>query len=47
MSRDKIAFDVDKFTYEEKLKTMNIEEFINFCILNRKYLVKEEQLEVI
>ena len=31
----------------EKLKTMNIEEFINFCILNRKYLVKEEQLEVI
>lgn len=47
MSRDKIAFDVDKFPYEEKLKFMNIEEFINYCILNKKHLIKEEQLEVI
>ena len=47
MSRDKIAFDIDKFPYEEKLKVMNIEEFINFCILNKNHLVKEEQLEVI
>lgn len=47
MSRDKIAFDIDKFPYEEKLKFMSIEEFINYCILNRKHLIKEEQLEVI
>lgn len=47
MLRDKIAFDVDKFPYEKKLKELDILEFIGFVIRNKRYLVKEEQEEII
>ena len=41
MMRDKIVFDADKYAYEKELKRMDIEEFIEFCIRNRKYIVRE------
>lgn len=47
MNRDKIVFDVSKYPFKEELKNISIEEFIDFCIKNKKYLLKEEQLELI
>lgn len=41
MMRDKISFDIDKYAYEKELKKMNIEEFIGFCIRNKKYIIRE------
>ncbi len=40
MMRDKIVFDVEKYAYEKELKKMNIEEFIDFCIRNQKYIIR-------
>lgn len=49
MMRDKIVFEESKYAYEKELKKMNIEEFIDFCIRNQKYIVREnkQQLELI
>lgn len=47
MNRDKITFDVDKFPYENKLKNLDITDFIDFCIQNKKRIIREEQLELI
>ena len=47
MNRDKIVFDVSKYPYEEKLKNMTLESFIDFCIKNKNYLFSEEQLDLI
>ncbi|MBQ8131943.1 MAG: hypothetical protein IJ193_05575, partial [Bacilli bacterium] len=41
MMRDKIVFEVDKYAYEKELKKMNIEEFIEFCIRNKRYIIRE------
>ena len=41
MMRDKIAFESDKYAYEKELKKMNIEQFIDFCIRNQKYIIRE------
>lgn len=41
MMRDKIVFDANKYAYEKELKKMNIEEFIDFCIRNQRYIVRE------
>lgn len=47
MSRDKIAFDANRMAYEKELKKMNIEEFIDFCYRNQRYIIKKEKLELI
>ena len=47
MMRDKITFDSSKYAYEKELKNMNIEEFIDFCIRNKKYMTKEIKEEII
>lgn len=47
MNRDKIAFDVNKFPYEKDLKNLDITDFIDFCIQNKKRIIREEQLELI
>ncbi len=47
MSRDKIVFDLDKYPYQEDLKESTLEEFIDFCISHKKYMIKEENLELI
>ena len=45
MMRDKIVFELDKYAYEKELKKMNIEEFIDFCIRNQRYIVREKREE--
>ena len=47
MMRDKIAFEKDSIAYEKELKKMDLEEFIDFCHRNRKYIVKPEPIEII
>ena len=47
MNSDKIAFDVNKFPYEKDLKNLDITDFIDFCIQNKKRIIREEQLELI
>ena len=44
MTRDKIAFDADKYAYEKELKRMDIEEFIEFCIRNQRYIIRENRI---
>ena len=46
MTRDKIEFNAEKIAYEKELKRMTIEEFIDFCIRNKRYIVKEQKEEV-
>lgn len=46
MMRDKIVFEKDKYAYEKELKKMNIEEFIEFCIRNKRYIVREQKDEI-
>ena len=41
MERDKITFDASRYAYEKELKKMNLEEFIDFCIRNQKYIIRE------
>ena len=41
MSRDKIVFNAEKYAYEKELKKMDIEEFIDFCIRNKRYIIRE------
>ena len=41
MKRDKIEFNKEKYAYEKELKNMNMEEFIDFCIRNQKYIIRE------
>ncbi len=47
MMRDKIAFDVDKYVVEKKLKQLDIYSFIEFCNRNQKYIVKIDETEII
>lgn len=47
IARDKIDFDATGIAYEKELKKMNIEEFIDFCHRNRRYMIKPEKVEVI
>ena len=47
MMRDKIAFDMDKYTYEKQLSKVDLIEFINFCIRNQRHIIKVNRLEVL
>ena len=47
MMRDKISFEVENYAYEKELKKMNIEEFIDFCIRNKKYIIRQKKESVI
>lgn len=49
MMRDKIAFDIEKYTNEVQLRTLNLYEFIDFVIRNKKRMlrVKKVGLEII
>ena len=40
MMRDNIAFDAEKYAYEKELKKMDIEDFIDFCIRNKRYIIR-------
>ena len=56
MMEDKIAFDLDKYPIDKKMKNLSIEEFISFCVKNSKHILKlgnvlkieqEEEIEII
>ena len=47
MMRDKIGFDISKYTYERQLKNLDLYAFIDFCIRNQKHIVKIDELEII
>ena len=47
MKRDKILFDVSKYTYERELKKIDLLRFIDFCIKNQKHILKINELEII
>ena len=47
MMRDNIAFDVEKYAYEKELKKMDLEDFIDFCIRNKRYIIRTTLEEVI
>ncbi len=47
MKRDKILFDVSKYTYERQLKKVDLLTFIDFCIKNQKHILKINELEII
>ncbi len=43
MIRDKISFNVNEYTYEPELHKLDIEEFIEFCIRNQRYIIKKSK----
>ena len=43
--RDQIAFEIEKYAYEKELRKMNLEEFIDFCIRNQKYIIREKNIK--
>ncbi|MBE6157354.1 MAG: hypothetical protein E7160_00950 [Firmicutes bacterium] len=47
MMRDKIAFEIDKYTFERQLKNVDLKEFIDFCIRNQKHIIKIKEIEII
>ena len=56
MMEDKIAFDMDKYPIDKKMKKISLEEFISFCVKNSKHILKlgnvlrieqEEEIEII
>ena len=46
MMRDQIAFDIDKYTIERGLKTVDLYGFIDFCCKNQKYIIRLDNLGV-
>ena len=46
MMRDQIAFDIDKYTIEKGLKTIDIFGFIDFCCRNQKYIIRLDKLDI-
>ena len=47
MMRDKVAFDIDNYTMETKLKKVNLYDFMKICIKNQKYIIRINHLEII
>lgn len=47
MMRDKIAFDIDKYTFEKQLANVDLFQFIDFCIRNQRHIVKINELEIV
>ncbi len=46
MMRDKIAFDLDFYTFEKDLAHVDLYTFIDFCIRNQKKIIKISRLEI-
>lgn len=47
ISRDKIDFDISRYTNEVQLRKLDLYGFIDFCIRNQKHIVKIDELEII
>lgn len=46
MMRDQIAFDLDKYTIERGLKTVDLYGFIDFCCNNQRYIIRLDNLGI-
>lgn len=46
MQRDGIKFDINRITYSEELKNLNIEEFIEYIENNKKNIIKINKLSI-
>ncbi len=44
MERDKITFDIEKIFYNKELASMDIDEFIEYIIKNKKQIIKIDRL---
>ena len=42
----KIAFDLDKYTIERGLKTVDLYGFIDFCCNNQRYIIRLDNLGI-
>ena len=47
MLEDKIVFELDKYTFERHLATVDLKSFIDFCIKNQRHILKINDLEII
>lgn len=47
MLEDKIVFELDKYTFERQLATVDLKAFIDFCIKNQRHILKINELEII
>ena len=47
MMEDKIIFELDKYTFERGLATVDLKNFIDFCIKNQRHILKISELEII
>lgn len=56
MMEDKIAFDIDYYPIDKKMKKLSLTDFIDFCVKNNRHILKlshvlkieeEEEIEVI
>ena len=47
MMRDRIAFEIDKYTIERHLKKVDLFGFIDFCIKNQRYIIRINNIEII
>lgn len=56
MIEDKIAFDIDYYPIDKKMKKLSLTDFIDFCVKNNRHILKlshvlkieeEEEIEVI
>ena len=47
MMEDKIIFELDKYTFERGLATVDLKTFIDFCIKNQRHILKISELEII
>ena len=47
MKKDKMIFDVSRYSYERQLRKLDLYEFINFCIRNQKFIIKLDEIDII
>lgn len=46
ISRDKYDCNIEKLAYEKELINLNLEDFIDFCIRNKRYIVRMERVRI-
>lgn len=47
MKKDKMIFNVSRYSYERQLRKLDLYEFINFCIRNQKFIIKLDEIDII
>lgn len=47
MLQDKIVFELDKYTFERHLASVDLKTFIDFCVKHQKHILKINELEII